>query len=142
MIYFQVLLFAPLQGGLILYNNTDQMKAWLKKLKVKFVEKNFFDDQFSIREMLWESTISFYILPPEYNFNSIDDLKKWRKNHYREAIPKIFHYTKNKNKNITSIVKKYYSSYNNDWQNLDRKFKWLPDNIRKKLKKIKKVIEL
>lgn len=126
--------FAPVQGGLIGFINTRKMTEWLKTLLRRFSVNNFYDDQFSIRELLWETDIQFYILPPEYNFNSIEDLKRWRKSHYREAIPKIMHYTKYENRNIPKLVNKYYSINKSDWQYLDLRYRWLPENLRQKLK--------
>ena len=100
--------FSPVQGGLLLYNyGKDKVREWIADLLILYQKKRFFDDQVSMRELLWNSDLNFYILPPEYNFNSIQDIKRWRRNGYIEAIPKIFHYTKHKNKNIERLIKRY-----------------------------------
>ncbi len=100
--------FAPIQGGLILYNNTGTVKTWLHQLKKIYVEKDFFDDQVSIRELLWKSEVSFYMLPQEYNFNSLRLLKEWKRNGFIQARPKIFHYTLNKGEDIERIINKLF----------------------------------
>ncbi len=96
--------FSPLQGGLILYSNAPDVKNWLHNLLDIYKSKGFFDDQAIMRELLWNSDLRFYILPREYNFNSIDYLKKIIKDNYKIARPKIFHYTKHKYKNIQKLV--------------------------------------
>jgi hypothetical protein len=96
--------FAPLQGGLMLYRSSEKTEAFLRDLFDLYKTKDFYDDQVSIRELLWSSDLRFYILPPEYNFNSVQILKYWKKFHFRHARPKIFHYTQNKNSRIDRLV--------------------------------------
>ena len=96
--------FAPLQGGLILYRKNELIKKFLKDLADLYITKQFYDDQVSLRELLWKSDIHFYILPPEYNFNSIEVLKYWKKHGFRHAKPKIFHYSSDKNINIPDEI--------------------------------------
>ncbi|MBN2348491.1 MAG: hypothetical protein JXJ22_06635 [Bacteroidales bacterium] len=105
--------FSVLQSGVILYNKNKKTEHWLSKLLNIYQEKNFFDDQVSMRELLWESDVKFYILPPEYNFNSIRDYMYWKLNP-RIANPKIFHYTKHKNQDIKKLI---FAA--------DRKIRWL-----------------
>jgi hypothetical protein len=97
--------FAPLQGGLILYRKNESIKKFLKDLADLYITKQFYDDQVSLRELLWKSNIHFYILPPEYNFNSIEVLKYWKKHGFRHAKPKIFHYSSDKNLNIENEIR-------------------------------------
>lgn len=96
--------FAPLQGGLFLFRQSERMNNFLKKLLQLYIDKDFYDDQVSIRELLWSSDLRFYILPPEYNFNSLDMLKYWKKFKFKHAKPKIFHYTQNKKGSIDRLV--------------------------------------
>ncbi len=96
--------FAPVQGGLILYRQSEKMNIFLNGLLELYKAKRFYDDQVSIRELLWSSDIRFYILPPEYNFNSLEMLKYWKKFKFKHAKPKIFHYTQNKRNNIDRLV--------------------------------------
>jgi lipopolysaccharide biosynthesis glycosyltransferase len=99
--------FSAVQGGLLLYSGSDGVRSWLKSLLTLYQSKDFFDDQVSMRELLWKTNLRYYMLPPEYNFNSIKTLKTWRRNKYREARPKIFHYTRHKQSNIPRLVRSY-----------------------------------
>ncbi len=99
--------FSPLQGGVIVFKKNKDVIAFLEKLKTDFLEKNYFDDQAIIRKLLWEHDLKIYILPPEYNTNSLSQLRRWRNEGFVEAIPKIFHYTRNKHDNIEKVIRIY-----------------------------------
>jgi len=116
--------FSPIQSGLLLYKNNLRIKQWLTKLLNLYQKKMFFDDQVSIRELLWKTNIRFYILPPEYNFNSIEFIKNCQKNNFKEARPKIFHYTKHKNENIEKLTNFIYKRKRNYIQKLIYKIKY------------------
>jgi len=96
--------FSPVQGGLLLYRNSGKTSNFFNRLIDLYKAKEFYDDQVAIRELLWNSDIRFYVLPPEYNFNAVEILKYWRKNKFRHAKPKIFHYTQNKNDKIDRLI--------------------------------------
>jgi hypothetical protein len=97
--------FAPLQSGLIAYN-IKEVKDLFTKYKNMYITKEYFDDQAILREMLWESNLRFYILPPEFNFNSMKYIKTLKKSNYNIALPKIFHYTQNKNDSLKKLIRK------------------------------------
>ncbi|MCT4638096.1 MAG: putative nucleotide-diphospho-sugar transferase [Bacteroidales bacterium] len=102
--------FAPIQGGLIMFGDSQHVKDFICKIEKEYHKKRYFDDQAVIRELLWQhNDILFYILPPEYNFNSIDQLKRWRKANYKEARPVILHYTREKGKDIEQCVNRIYN---------------------------------
>ena len=105
--------FAPIQGGFLLYKKSKKIWSWLEKLRELYIKKNWYDDQVSIRELLWETDLKFYILPVEYNFNDLSYLKYWLENP-GEATPKIFHYKRNKlddiEKLVASMIKRYKPS--------------------------------
>lgn len=108
--------FVPIQGGLIAYN-IEKTRVFFQLVRNTFLAKGYYDDQAVIRELLWESNLSFYVLPSEYNFNSIAYLKNLKKLHYREARPKIFHYTQNKGEDIGRLVGKYFNKNEiDDWK--------------------------
>lgn len=96
--------FAPLQGGLILYRSNERVHNFMQSLFELYKKKGFYDDQVSLRELLWKSDLRFYILPPEYNFNAIEILKYWKRFGFRHAKPKIFHYTQNKQNKIERLI--------------------------------------
>ena len=105
--------FAPVQSGVILYKINDKVSALLKQWEQLYIEKQYFDDQASLRELLWSTELNFYVLPREYNFNNISFLTRNIIENNRVAKPKIFHYTTQKHRNIERLVKrttkrKYY----------------------------------
>lgn len=130
--------FAPLQGGLLLFKKNNKVKTWLNDLYNLFLQKNFYDDQVSIRELLWKSNLDFYILPPEYNFNSIDQLKYWKKYNYKQAKPKIFHYTQHKDSNIEQLFYSIYNPKKSNWQDFQGKYPRFPWKIKKLLRRLLK----
>lgn len=99
--------FAPVQGGLIAYRMSGVVESYLQALLALYREKQYFDDQISMRQLLFERRdVRLYILPYEYNFNCSLDIKRWRDRDHREAIPRIFHYTAHKG-NFREVVKNY-----------------------------------
>lgn len=99
--------FAPLQGGLILYRRNKRVWSYLNALIEMYQEKQYFDDQISMRELLFRrSDLRFYVLPREYNFSSGKDLARWAVFGWKEARPKIFHYTRHKH-NWKEVVRRY-----------------------------------
>lgn len=129
--------FSPIQGGLLLYKKNEKVKKWLNDLLSVYQLKRFYDDQVSIRELLWTSDIRFYVLPPEYNFNSLELLRFWKRNNFRNATPKIFHYTMNKDTNIESLIMKIYNPGNLDSIEYKKKFlRLVPEKFRNLIKSI------
>ena len=99
--------FCPLQGGLIAYRWSDNVRSYLEELLALYTVKGYFDDQISMRELLFRrKDIRLYILPYEYNFNCALDIKRWRDRDHREAVPRIFHYTAHKH-NFRAVVDNY-----------------------------------
>lgn len=96
--------FAPVQGGLMLYKRNEKVDKYLRDLVELYKEKQYADDQVSMRELLWKNDLRVYILPREYNFNSIKDVERWAEQDFKTARPKIFHYTHHK-KNEQDIKK-------------------------------------
>lgn len=102
--------FSPLQGGLIIYNKRTTLD-FFKKLKEKYLSLKYFDDQAILRELLWDNNLRFYILPPEYNFNSLKYLQLLKRNNFEIARPKIFHYTKHRHDNVDKLISKVNGIY-------------------------------
>ena len=99
--------FAPVQGGLILYRRNKRVWWYLYNLIEMYKEKQYFDDQISMRELLFRrSDLRLYILPREYNFSTGKDLARWAIFGWKEARPKIFHYTRHKH-NWKEVVRRY-----------------------------------
>jgi hypothetical protein len=102
--------FAPLQGGLVCYSAAENSARFIAELKQRYIEKQYFDDQVTMRELLWSGRYSFSILPPEYNFNSLDNYLWWEANEFRYCHPKLFHYTLNKNVDIQDFVRENFAA--------------------------------
>lgn len=131
--------FAPIQGGLIAYN-FNKTRDFFQLVRNTFLAKGYYDDQAVIRELLWESNLNFYILPSEYNFNSIAYLKNLKKLYYREARPKIFHYTQNKGEDISLLVGRYFNKNEiDDWKKNKTK-KRIPRIASKIMRKIRHLL--
>jgi hypothetical protein len=101
---------STVNGGLILYNKNPITLKFLEDLIILYKAKQYYDDQISIRELLWTSDLRFYVLPREYNFNSLEDLKRWERSGWSTARPKLFHYTVNKGQDIEKILQPYFES--------------------------------
>jgi len=102
--------FGTVNGGLILYNKDIKTIQFLENLINLYKAKQYFDDQISIRELLWKSDLPFYVLPREYNFNSLENLKRWERWGWSTARPKVFHYTVHKGQDIEKILQPYFES--------------------------------
>jgi len=98
--------FSPVQGGLLLFRDNPRTRRWLEDLVRVYREKQYYDDQATMRELLWTGNLKFYILPPEYNFNSLADLKRWLREGRVTATPKIFHYTRYRHTRVPRLVRR------------------------------------
>ena len=82
--------FAPVQGGVVLFDDADG-RAFVDRVVELYKDKQYIDDQVSMRQALWESSHRFAFLGPEYNIWELETLKKWSDGGYEQAFPKIFH---------------------------------------------------
>jgi hypothetical protein len=86
--------FAPLQGGFVLFKDTPGVKIVINTVANEYPWQGHHDEQMTWRRALWlHPHLRFYMLPPEWNFNSMRDIVMWGERHFREARPKIMHYT-------------------------------------------------
>ena len=98
--------FSPVQGGLLLFRKKGRIDKWLQDLVRLYGQKQYYDDQASMRELMWTGDLRFYILAPEYNFNSLGQMKRWLREGKVSATPKIFHYTRCHYKRVPRLVKR------------------------------------
>ena len=98
--------FSPVQGGLLLFRKNPRIEKWLQDLVRVYGEKQYYDDQATMRELMWTGDLRFYILAPEYNFNSLGQMKRWLREGKVSATPKIFHYTRYKYTRVPGLVKR------------------------------------
>lgn len=80
--------FPQLNCGVILYKKTDAVWSLLHDWETAFHAAKAKKDQLTFRELLWDSEVSFYVFPPEYNFRYKKYLNVWART---EAQPKILH---------------------------------------------------
>jgi lipopolysaccharide biosynthesis glycosyltransferase len=83
--------FPEFNSGVILYKNNPAVIGLLKAWQQAYHEAGFFQDQVTLRELLWETKLRVAVLPPEYNVIMLKYPFVWRKG---EAVPKILHLRK------------------------------------------------
>ncbi len=83
--------FPQLNSGVILYRKTDKIVKFLEEWKAAFHEAKLGKDQLTLRELLWQSDLQIYVLPPEYNIRYSKYFDVWDP---EEAKPKILHMRK------------------------------------------------
>jgi hypothetical protein len=81
--------FPQINGGVILYRQNREVQEFLESWKRAYHEAGFKWDQVTLRELIWNSNLRFYVLPPEYNVRYAKYLDIWSQD---EATPKILHF--------------------------------------------------
>ncbi|WP_132242171.1 hypothetical protein [Primorskyibacter sedentarius] len=59
--------FPEINCGVLLYRSSDRVFDFFRDWSRAFIEAGFRVDQPTFRELLWESDLRFYVLPPQYN---------------------------------------------------------------------------
>jgi hypothetical protein len=80
--------FPQMNAGVILYRNHERMKRFLFEWEERYIKIGSTRDQVSFRDLLWESDIRFYVLPPEFNLRRVTHLETWEP---LDARPTIVH---------------------------------------------------
>jgi hypothetical protein len=96
--------FTTIQTGVLLYKKNEAVWNALKEFQNTYEQKQYFYDQASFKETIWNSDLRIWVLPEEYNFNSIELLRQWKEENFKTALPKIFHYTLNKEDDIEKLI--------------------------------------
>lgn len=81
--------FPQLNGGVILYRTTPEVQAFLESWREAYHTAGFKWDQVTLRELMWNSDLRLFVLPPEYNVRYKKYLEVWDEN---EAQAKILHF--------------------------------------------------
>lgn len=81
--------FPQFNSGVILFQKSPTVIDFLKGWQSAFHQAGFKLDQVTLRELLWQSSLRPYVLPPEYNVRSRKYPRIWDST---EAEPKILHY--------------------------------------------------
>ncbi len=80
--------FPQLNSGVILFRKSDEVLKLLEDWSKAYRDAGFKKDQVTLRELLWQSDLRFYVLPPEYNIRNSRLVDYWTRD---EAKPRILH---------------------------------------------------
>lgn len=80
--------FPQLNSGVVLYRRSAEMLAFLAEWAARYHGGGFARDQIVLKDLLWESDIRFYVLPPEFNLRRVTVLEAWEP---LDARPTILH---------------------------------------------------
>ncbi|MEM7596389.1 MAG: putative nucleotide-diphospho-sugar transferase [Pseudomonadota bacterium] len=80
--------FPQMNSGVMVYRNDDAMAAFFAEWKRRYDAAGEARDQITLRDLLWESDLRFYVLPPEFNLRRVTELDAWEP---LDAIPTIVH---------------------------------------------------
>ncbi|MBW7920541.1 MAG: hypothetical protein H3C51_00375 [Rubellimicrobium sp.] len=78
--------FPQLNSGVFLYRRSAAMLAFLAEWERRFHATGARRDQPILKDMLWESDLRFYVLPPEFNLRRLTLLDAWEPWDVRPAI--------------------------------------------------------
>jgi len=80
--------FPQLNSGVLLYRRSAAMLAFLADWARRFAETGGTRDQPVLRDMLWQSDLRFWVLPPEFNLRRVTMLDAWEP---EDAVPTVLH---------------------------------------------------
>lgn len=80
--------FPQMNCGVMLYRTSAAMAAFLADWQRRYREAARTRDQVSFRDLVWQSDIRFYVLPPEFNLRRVTVLDAWEP---LDARPTILH---------------------------------------------------
>lgn len=80
--------FPQLNSGVLLYRRSAAMLGFLREWHRRFKASGVSRDQIVLKDLLWESDIRFYVLPPEFNLRRVTMLDAWEP---LDARPTILH---------------------------------------------------
>ena len=87
--------FPQYNSGVFVYKSENpKVIEFLDYWKNVFHETGFHKDQITLRELLWETNLRLYTLPPEYNVRYAKYLSVWDD---KEAVPRVLHFKQFKN---------------------------------------------
>ncbi|MAM62765.1 putative nucleotide-diphospho-sugar transferase [Maritimibacter sp. UBA3975] len=80
--------FPQFNSGVMLYRRSPAMDAFLADWVRRYVAAGLYRDQPVLKDLLWESDLRFYVLPPEFNLRRVTLLDAWEP---EDARPTILH---------------------------------------------------
>jgi len=80
--------FPQHNSGVILYRNTPATTAFFADWAARFAASGLSRDQIPLKDMLWDTALRVYVLPPEFNLRRVTMLDAWEP---LDARVKIIH---------------------------------------------------
>lgn len=80
--------FPQLNSGVMVYRNDAEMAAFFAEWKRRYDASGEARDQITLKDLLWESDLRFFVLPPEFNLRRVTELEAWEP---LDAVPTIVH---------------------------------------------------
>lgn len=80
--------FPQLNSGVMLYRRSEVMLGFLGEWVRRYMAAGGYRDQPVLKDLLWESDLRFYVLPPEFNLRRVTMLDAWEP---MDARPTILH---------------------------------------------------
>lgn len=80
--------FPQMNSGVVLYRKSEAMQGFLAEWARRYHASGVARDQIILKDLLWESDIRFYVLPPEFNLRRVTLLDAWEP---LDARPTILH---------------------------------------------------
>ncbi len=80
--------FPQMNCGVLLYRRSPAMTAFLAEWRRRYRVAGRARDQISFRDLLWQSDIRFYVLPPEFNLRRVTMMDAWEP---LDARPTLLH---------------------------------------------------
>lgn len=80
--------FPQMNSGVVLYRRSPVMLDFLAEWARRFAASGQSRDQVVLKDMLWQSDLRFYVLPPEFNLRRVTMLDAWEP---LDARPTILH---------------------------------------------------
>ena len=80
--------FPQHNSGVMVYRNDAEMADFFAEWKRRYDTAEVERDQIVLKDLLWESDLRFYVLPPEFNLRRVTMLEAWEP---LDVIPSIVH---------------------------------------------------
>ena len=135
--------FPQLNSGVMLYRNTHQTRSFFGEWAARFHESGVARDQVILKDLLWQSDLRFYVLPPEFNLRRVTMLDAWEP---LDARVKIIHSHRllqhlrgggQRISNVETLVRAERAALAAEWKaagladpQLDQKLDWFIDHWR------------
>ncbi len=78
--------FPQMNSGVMLYRRSPVMWEFLSEWQARYRALGVLRDQVSLKDLLWQSDLRFYVLPPEFNLRRVTMLDAWEPLDVRPAI--------------------------------------------------------